>query len=100
MTITVRRRGGFAGIDERLASVDLGTLPGAVAQQLRDGMARLDALIAGGQPSVGADQIEYAIEIAEAGAPPRTITVIDEGDPDQAAMKQVRAVLRLLGLEP
>lgn len=54
MTITVRRRGGFAGIDERLASVDLGTLPGAVAQQLRDGVARLDALIAGGQPSVGA----------------------------------------------
>jgi len=100
MRIVVKRLGGFAGVEQDLASADLNTLPPSVADQLRKSIEQLDMLTAGGPRSEGADQFRYVIEIAESGTPRRAVTVVDEGDPEQPAIKQVRAILGLLGAQP
>ena len=100
MTIKIKRLGGFAGVEEDLASADLDKLPGPVADQLRERVVQLDTLTVHGQGAEGADQFRYVIEIVEPGGRSRTVTVVDEGDPEQSAMKQVRAVLELLGVQP
>lgn len=100
MMITIRRRGGFAGLDETLAAVDVDTLPPPVADQLRQRVAQLTALAAASPTPVGADQLHYDIDIAEPGAQPRTLTVVDAGDPTQPQMQQVRAILDLVAGKP
>ena len=96
MTLKIKRLGGFAGLEENLAAVDLAKLPKSVADQLRERVAQLATLSAQSPRPVGADQFHYEIDIAEPGAQPRTLTVVDEGDPEQPAMKQVRAILELV----
>ncbi len=44
MRITIKRRGGFAGLEENLAAVDVDTLPKLVADQLRERVAQLATL--------------------------------------------------------
>jgi hypothetical protein len=100
MQITIERHGGFAGLDEHLAAVDVDTLPKPVADQLRERVAQLATLTAQSPTPVGADQFLYKIGIVEPGAQPRTLTVVDEGDPEQPLMKQVRAILDLIVGKP
>jgi hypothetical protein len=100
MQITIERRGGFAGLEEHLATVDVDTLPKPVADQLRERVAQLATLTAQSPTPVGADQFLYEIGIVEPGAQPRILTVVDEGDPEQPLMKQVRAILDLVAGKP
>jgi len=100
MQITIKRRGGFAGLEEHLAAVDVDTLPKPVADQLQEHVTHLATLSAQSPPPVGADQFRYEIDIAEPGAQPRTLTVVDHGDPEQPLMKQVRAILDLVAGKP
>jgi hypothetical protein len=100
MQIKIKRLGGFAGLEENLVSVDVDTLPKPVADELRERVAQLAALSARSPTPIGADQFHYEINIAEPGAQPRTLTVVDEGDPEQPLMKQVRAILDLVAGKP
>ncbi len=100
MKIEIKRAGGFAGVDEKLASVDSSTLPTAAADELRDLVTRLSARCAERPESVGADRFRYEIRGVEPGAEPRTLTVVDEGDPDDPAMKLVRGILDLAAARP
>ena len=97
MRIRMKRLGGFAGVEESLATVDSDRLPGALADRLGEHVAQLITLCAQTPRSEGADQFHYEIEITGPGAPPRTLTVVDEGDPDLPAMKHVAAILDLAG---
>ena len=45
---------------------------------------------------MGADQFRYEIETSEPGSGTRTIRVIDEGNPDDPALKLVRSILGLI----
>ena len=100
MQIKIKRLGGFAGLEENLVAVYVDTLPKPVADQLRERVAQLATLSAQSPTPVGADQFHYEISIAEPGARPRTLTVIDEGDPEQPLMQQVRAILDLVAGKP
>jgi len=80
--------------------VDVDTLPKPVADELRERVAQLAMLSARSPTPVGADQFHYEISIAEPGAQPRTLTVVDEGDPEQPLMQQVRAILDLVAGKP
>ena len=97
MKIQIKQSGGFAGIEMTLAAVDSGNLPDAAAAQLPARLNRLSGLCAQSPPSPGADRFQYEIEIRDPEAKPRTLTVIDEGDPGQPAMQEVIAILELLG---
>lgn len=97
VTVEIRRSGGFAGIEEKLASLDTNMLPKAAADELLALVARLSAWCARQRESIGADRISYQVGIVEPRAGSRTLTVIDEGDPDDPAMKLVRAILDLAG---
>jgi hypothetical protein len=97
MKIKIDRRGGFAGIEEHLASVDLANLPKPVSDEVQKRLTRLLQLSAQGPPAGGADQFYYDIEITDPGAKPRKLTVVDQGDPNDPAIKAVTAILELLG---
>ena len=100
MQITIKRRGGFAGLEEQLTAVDVDTLPKPVADQLQEHVTHLATLSAQSPPPVGADQFRYEIDIAEPGAQPRRLTVVDEGNPEQPLLQQVRAILDLVAGKP
>jgi hypothetical protein len=69
MEVTVRRSGGFAGIDEELGSVDTASLDSGTREQLEQLVAEADffALPAAVEDEVGADQFRYDITVSEGG---------------------------------
>ncbi len=101
MTVDIERTGGFAGVEEKLAALDSSTLSPQAAAELRGLVARLSAWCAQNPESVGSDRFRYEIAIGEslkpgeACAATRTLTVIDEGDPEHAPVKLVLAILDL-----
>ena len=96
MTLRIKRTGGYAGIEENLASIDVSSLPEPAANQIRQQVTQLSALTAQRPERVGADQFRYEIEIAEPGSTARTINVIDEGNPDEPALKLVQRILGMI----
>jgi hypothetical protein len=100
MEIRIRRLGGFAGLDQTIASLDSDRLPKASADRLSNHLAQLSSLGATAPESKGADQFRYEIEVSEKGTPPRVLSVIDEGDPKKPAMKHLSALLNLAGVSP
>lgn len=99
MILTFRRTGGFAGLDEALGTVDTSGLGGegqsAFAAQLRD-LTRLTAAPA----SPGADRFRYEVDIQEQGQPPRTLVIVDEGDPEIPGLRALAALMQTVGLPP
>ncbi len=93
MRITITRTGGFAGLDQTLASVDTGRLPKDSGEKLRQHIARLSALIGQTPLPEGKDYLCYTIVVTEAGSPPASFSVLDEGDPDSPLMKELTAIL-------
>jgi hypothetical protein len=100
MRVKIDRLGGFAGVEENLASVDLANMPKPVGDQVQERLAQLSRLSARSPGTEGADQFYYKIEMAEPGAQPRTLTVVDEGDPNDPAIKAFMAILELLWAKP
>jgi hypothetical protein len=77
--ISVRRSGGFAGIDEEVGSVDTATLPSAIRDEVESLVqeAGFFALPRAVEGEVGADQFRYAVTVEDGG---RTHTVTFVGD--------------------
>jgi hypothetical protein len=96
MHINVTQSGGFAGSTITLASTALEQLPPEAADQIRRHVEALTRAAAAAPRTAGADRFEYHVEIAEPGAAPRTITVVDEGDENDPKKKAVAAILELL----
>lgn len=89
MKVSITRRGGFAGIEQRLGEAD----PHEPGHAL---LKSLEAAVAAKPRSEGADHLEYAIEVTEPGTATRTITVRDEGNPDLPEMKALAALAKAL----
>src|SRR5262245_24839158 len=93
MKIRIRRRGGFAGVEETIADLDTAALSeteagliGAAVEKLR-AEQRL--------PPIGTDFLRYEIEIAQDEKPATTLTVVDEGRADDPATAAVAALTSL-----
>jgi hypothetical protein len=97
MILSLRRTGGFAGIQDSLGTMDTAVLSGeaqhSLAAQLRE-LERLAAM----PPSPAADQFRYEVDIREATQPPRTLVILDEGDATQPAQRALVALMETLGL--
>lgn len=96
MILTLRRTGGFAGIQETLGTLDTASLGGEAQRAFAARLKELEQLAA--LPAHGADQFHYELDIREPGQAPRTLTIVDEGDPDLPAMRALSALMETLGL--
>lgn len=96
MKVDIKRTGGFAGLNQPLVSVDLETLPKATAEKIEQQIGDLASLVARGQGAVGADHLQYEVQLTDASGPTRKIVVLDEGAPDAPAMRRLNALLEAL----
>lgn len=89
MKVSITRRGGYAGLEQRLGEADsAGSDQTALLKSLE--------VLAAQPMSEGADQFEYTIEVTEPGKAGRTITVKDMGDPETPEMKALAALANAL----
>jgi hypothetical protein len=91
MKVSVKRVGGFAGLTEEVAAVDMAQLDAAAAQQVEQmiqsvGFFDLPATIAGG--TIGADLYRYEITVSE-GDRQHTVTFgTDDDRPETAPLRR------------
>jgi emfourin len=97
MRLTIKKTGGFAGVEQTLASLDTERMPKASADQLRKHVEEISTLATQASKSVGVDQFHYEITVMEPGLAPRALTLVDEGNPNHPAMEHVAALLALAG---
>jgi hypothetical protein len=88
--ISVRRTGGFAGIEEDLGAVDTAALAPDETERLERlvhdaGFFDLPAAVEG---EVGADQFRYEVTVEEGGRT-RTVTLVGEGGGPAAALREL-----------
>lgn len=89
MKISVERSGGFAGLTEKIASVDTKELVRAKAEPLeklieRVGFFGLPAVMTGN--AVGADQFKYEITV-EDGARHHSVAFVEDDSPQTAPLR-------------
>ena len=94
MTITVKRSGGFAGIERVLAHVDSSTLTSEQDARARSYITRLSGALANSSVSEGADRFQYEVTVTGDDGGTKSMTVIDKGDPQDPALK---IVMELIG---
>jgi len=100
MKIEIRRSGGFAGIEQLLASSDSGDWSAELAEDVGARVERVFRL-AGAKPRpVGADQYRYEITTSEPGGETRRLVVADEGDPNEPALKEILGIIERIGPSP
>lgn len=99
MTLTFRRTGGFAGIQEVLGTVDTAGLGGEAQRTLAAQLLDLTRLAAA-PASPGADRFRYEVDIQEPGQAPRTLVILDEGDPELPGPRALAALMRTAGVPP
>jgi len=92
MEITVKRRGGFAGLTEHVAAVNTAQLDAAAAQRVahmlqRSGFFDLPATVSGG--TVGADLYYYEITATEGNRQHTVTCPADESNPETAPLHQL-----------
>jgi hypothetical protein len=95
MTITIKRSGGYAGVEHVLATVDSSKLTGEQDARVRSLIARLSGLMANRGITEGSDRFEYEVTVTGNGEGTKSVTVIDEGNPQDQAMQ---IVTELIGL--
>jgi emfourin len=80
MRISVRRSGGFAGIEEQLGSVDTAELDASARERLERLVDEADFFAAPAvvEGDLGADQFRYEITVEEGGRS-HTVTYVGEG---------------------
>ena len=97
MRISVRVKGGFAGLNETLGPLETTDLPAGTAGTIESALARLEsALPAPGAGPVGADLITYEIVLERAGAE-RVIRVVDDGSAPAQLAQEVAEQVRAAG---
>jgi hypothetical protein len=93
MRISVRRSGGFAGIDEQVGTVETTALDPAARERLETLVRDADffSLPAAVEGDVGADQFRYEISVDDGGRS-RTVAFTGESGP-AAALKRLADVV-------
>lgn len=97
MTLTFRRTGGFAGIQEALGTVDTASLSSEAQRTLAAQLQEL-ARFAAAPASPGADRFRYEVDILEPGQAPRTLVIVDEGNPELPGFRTLAALMRTVRL--
>jgi hypothetical protein len=91
MRITVKQRGGFAGIEATVADIDTAAIDPADREEVERAVrAALSA--AAEEPPLGRDQLEYEIT-AEDGGDRRNRTWVDDGTSASAPVRELVAKL-------
>ncbi|MGH3104001.1 MAG: protealysin inhibitor emfourin [Gaiellaceae bacterium] len=90
MQISVKRSGGFAGIEEEVATVDTEQLAAASAERLERlvdeiGFFDLPASVSDGE---GADRFRYEVTVAADGRR-HTVTYTEEGGAETASVRRL-----------
>lgn len=82
MILKIKRSGGFAGVDEELATVDTSSLPGEAAVRVEHCLADIISLLeeTPDYPPYGADMFQYEIEVIDESGEPKTLVLVDEID--------------------
>jgi hypothetical protein len=96
MQVTVKRTGGYAGLDQTLVSRDLGEMTARKRSGIVRRLKNLSKKAQEAEPQVGADLMTYEVEITEAADLPEHISVVDTGDLEQAPLKQVNDLIEAL----
>lgn len=86
MKITIRRTGGYAGLDEAVAAIDTSQLAPEKARQIEAAINKANFFT---QPAhtgeVGADMLRYEISVSD-GARTHAIAFAEDGSPETAAL--------------
>lgn len=93
MKIKIKQSGGFAGIEQELKTLDSTRMTAPEVDNFNKTLTRLIEACARKPESVGADQLSYQVEIEDKGKPTQTLRVVDEGDSNDAAVREVRTLL-------
>src|SRR5437899_8556537 len=94
MIITIKRSGGYAGVEQVLATVDSSKLTSERDARVQSLIARLSGLLANRGVGEGADRFQYEVTVTGNGEGTKSMTVIDEGNPQDAA---IQIVTQLIG---
>ena len=86
MKITIKRTGGYAGLDEEVAAIDTAQLAPEKARQVAAAINQANFFT---QPAytgeVGADMLRYEISVSDAGRT-HQIAFAEDGSPETAAL--------------
>lgn len=89
MKVTIKRSGGYAGLgQETVAAVDTGVLSRPQAQRIESAVRNLEHA----ESPVGADMMRYDIEIGDEQGTSRSLTFLDDGDPQNPLRELLQAV--------
>jgi hypothetical protein len=90
MRISVRRSGGFAGIEEEVGALDTTGLAPEAREELERLVGETDffALPAAVEGEVGADQFRYEVTVEDEGRA-HTVTFVGEGGDQAAALRRL-----------
>jgi hypothetical protein len=90
--ISVRRSGGFAGIDEEVGSVDTASLAPDTRDELEQLVRESDffALPPAVEGEVGADQFRYEVTVEDGGRA-HSVTFVGDQGPQVAALRRIVA---------
>ena len=96
MQVTIKRTGGYAGMDQMLVSRDLDEMPsrkrGGVVRRLKN----LSQKVREAEAHVGADFLTYEVEVTDVPDVPERLSIVDTGEPDAAPLKQVNELIEAL----
>jgi hypothetical protein len=90
MRISVRRSGGFAGIEEEVGSIDTASLAPDTRDEVEALVRQADffALPAAVEGEVGADQFRYEVTVEDGGRA-HTVTFVGDEGPQVAALRRI-----------
>ncbi len=95
MKITIKQSGGFAGIEQELKTLDSTRMTAPEAETFNKTLGRLNVACAQRIESEGADRISYEVEIEDKGQPTKRLRIVDEGDSNDPAIREVHALLAI-----
>src|SRR5262245_61172725 len=80
MKVSIKRTGGYAGIEESIAEIDTDELDHDSASRAKALLAEIEKLAATSSPQIGADLMRYQVTVTEGGRQ-RKITFADVDSP-------------------
>ncbi len=92
MTITIKKTGGFAGIEESIGSIDTADLAPEQSARVRETVVALEQLHASGNQPIGADFMRYEIDVRD-GDDTHHLVFVDDADPDSPYRRPLEALL-------
>lgn len=96
MQVTIKRTGGYAGLDQTLVSRDLDGMPARRRSGVVRRLKNLTQKVREAEPQVGADFLTYEVEVTEVPDVPERLSIVDTGDPASPPLKQVNDLIEAL----